>query len=134
MLAAQLQEAIAPLFDLPPPVLEWVELVERRSAGQGALSRLLFSLEAFIEKVSPELRRAAERGEEPGMTWWPAVSAASKLAYQGRQLGLTDTRAQMPQYHGRFDPRLFQKMLQQIRAESAHGSLRRTAERALAIA
>jgi len=42
------------LFEMSPPVLEWIELVERRS-GQGDLARLLLSMEAFIEKVSPEV-------------------------------------------------------------------------------
>jgi hypothetical protein len=143
MFAQQLHEAVDPvggrlavaahnLFEWPEPVLEWIELVERRGTGQGDLSRLLFSLEAFIEKVSPELRKAAEREGQGG--WWPAVHAAAKLAYLGRQIGLTDTREKMPQYTGKFDANLFQRMLKKISSESDHAKLKRTADKALQLA
>jgi len=56
MLAEELQLAIDP-FEMPRQVLEWLALVEREGGpDQGVLSKLLFSLEAFIERVSPELR------------------------------------------------------------------------------
>jgi len=120
------------LFDLPPPVMEWVELVERRE-GQGALAKLLFGMEAFIEKVSPEVRKGAE-AEGTVKSWWPAVSVATKLAFQGRKLGLTDTRSAGPRYNGKFDSGLFVRMLKKIRSESDHDELRRIASKALSVA
>jgi hypothetical protein len=133
MLAEQLLAALEPPpFELPPAVLEWIALVERESGADKAdLSRLLFSLEAFIERVSPELRREADKGESG---WWPAVHEAEGLISAGRKLGLTDIKTEPPSYRGRFLPKLFTELLRRIRSLADHPSLKHVADRALELA
>jgi hypothetical protein len=135
MLAEQLQEAVAePLFFLPKPVLEWIALVtERQGEAKGNLAKLLVSLEAFIEKVSPEVRRAAEREGTAG-SWWPAVSAASRLPFEGRKAGLTTDAVEPSRYSGKFNPELFRELLRRIHSEAEHGTLIKLSAKALELA
>jgi hypothetical protein len=128
VIAEDLQLAIDP-FELPREVLEWLALVERESgADNGALSKLLFSLEAFIERVGPELRKEAEKGD-PG--WWPAVHEAERLIPIGRRLGLTDVKTEPPVYRGRFLPKLFTELLSRIKSMTDSASLRTAATDAM---
>jgi len=128
MLAEELQLAIDP-FEMPRQVLEWLALVEREGGpDQGVLSKLLFSLEAFIERVSPELRREAERGDSG---WWPAVHEAERLIPIGRRLGLTDVKTEPPVYRGQFVPKLFTELLSRIRSMTDSTSLRKAATDAM---
>jgi hypothetical protein len=132
MFATQLQEAVEePLFFLPAPVLEWIaQVTERQGEAKGSLAKLLVSLEAFIEKVSPEVRRSAERDGTAG-SWWPAVSAASKLPFEGRKAGLTTDVTEPPRYSGKFNPELFRELLRRIHAEAEHGPLIKLSAKAL---